>query len=293
MRQNPDNAKGDARIAVSLIGMGGPLEQMVAAWSEPPYAFVGLGTGTLFTYARPYQWVDAYELDPAVSALSTQQPPVFHYFQSAQNRGVNGRIFPGDGRRSLARSERDGFYHVLFVDAFNSGAIPVHLLTQEAIELYFQKLAPEGVVCIHTTNRHLELPMVLERIAQHLNLAMREVRVNDGLANASFAPSQWVVLARNEQVMRTWAAAGVFRNEVPAFMKGNRLSSDLLWTDEHASVLAASRSGRGSEQGWPRLIHGLLILLLLFGIILGLIEITYSMIAASAVKPAAPGGQVR
>ena len=286
MRQNTDNAKGDARIAVSLIGMAGPLEQMVAAWSEPPYAFVGLGTGTLYTYARPYQWVDAYELDPAIIALSTHEPPVFHYFQSAQKRSVNGKIFPGDARRSLARSERDGFYHVLFVDAFNSDAIPVHLLTQEAIELYFQKLAPEGVVCIHTSNRHLELSMVLERIAQHLNLSIREVRANDGLANASFTPSQWVVLARNEQVMQKWSdAAGVFRNDAPALMKGNRFASNLLWTDEHASVLSAFRSPGGSEQGWPRLIYGLLILLLLFGIFLGLIEIAYSMSTHSAVKP--------
>ena len=295
MRQNPDNAKGDARIAVSLIGMTGPLEQLVAAWSEPPFAFVGLGTGTLFTYARPYQWVDAYELDPAIIALSTQQPPVFHYFQSAQNRGVNGKIFPGDARRSLARSERDGFYHVLFVDAFNSNAIPVHLLTQEAIELYFQKLAPEGVVCFHTSNRHLDLVMVLERIRQHLNLSIREVHEkqnNDDrhqLAIASLSSSQWVVLARNEQVMEKWSnAAGVFRNDAPQGMKGNRFALNPLWTDEHASVLSAFRSGRGAEQGWPRLIYGLLILLLLFGILLGLIEIAYSMIAPPAVKPTAP-----
>src|ERR1019366_1222416 len=122
IRQNPDNAKGDARLAVSLIGMAGPFEQLVATWSQPPIAIVGLGTGSLYTYARPYQWADAYVLDPAIIALSTQDPPVFHYFQSAQKRGVNGKIIPGDARRSLARSERDGFYHVLFVDAFNSDA---------------------------------------------------------------------------------------------------------------------------------------------------------------------------
>jgi spermidine synthase len=109
-----------------------------------------LRTATQFTHAHACQYVDAYELDPAIIDLSTNNPPTFHYYQSAQKRGVNAKIIPGDARRKLSTPGRERFYHVIFVDAFNSDAIPVHLLTQEAVEIYFQNLAPDGVVCFHT-----------------------------------------------------------------------------------------------------------------------------------------------
>jgi hypothetical protein len=125
LQRNRDNSKDDARIVASLFGLAsGPgnidRDLIAAAWSEPPYAIVGLGTGTLFTYAHPYQFIDAFELDPAVIALSTQTPagqntPVFHYYASAQQRGVNAKIFAGDARRSLSKPGREGFYQVIFV----------------------------------------------------------------------------------------------------------------------------------------------------------------------------------
>jgi hypothetical protein len=295
LNRNRDNVKGDARLAATLIALGasplgGPMAQMTAAaWSEPPFAFVGLGTGTMYTYARPFQWVDAYELDPAIIALSTQEPPMFHYFQSAEKRGVRGKIFPGDARRNLTKPGREGFYHVLFVDAFNSDAIPTHLLTAEAIDLYFQKLMPEGVICIHTSNRHVDLTAVLERIAQHLNISMREINMNqripdaalnEQMRNISLFHSQWVVLARSEPVMQKWMDAGNFgRDQAPG---GRRFLPNQLWTDEQSSVLSAVRTDRGA--GWPRLIYAVLIMLLFFGIFLGLIEITYSMRTAPVVK---------
>jgi hypothetical protein len=290
LRQHRDNVKGDARLVASLIGMGASpvggswmqttAMQTTAAWSEPPFAIVGLGVGSMYCYARPFQWVDAYELDPAIIALSTQEPPMFHYYQSAQKRGVGAKIFPGDARRNLTKPGREGFYHVLFVDAFNSDAIPTHLLTQEAIELYFQKLTPEGVVCIHTSNRHVDLPSVLQRLTQQLNLSMRELHAKEPIRDTGMLSSQWVVLARDEPAMRKWSDAGGFG---PQQGFGNRFGLGLLWTDEHSSVLSAVRT----DAGWPRLIYGILIILLLFGIALGLIEITSSMIAPPVVKAAA------
>ena len=65
----------------------------------------------------------------------------------------------------------DGFYQIIVVDAFSSNAIPAHLLTKEAMQLYFRKLAPEGIVCIHTSNRFVNLPKVVAAVADELGFA--------------------------------------------------------------------------------------------------------------------------
>ena len=293
LRKNPDNAKFDTRIVASLIGMGAtqfaPLQQLGAAWSEPPYAFIGLGTGTLFAYAHPYQWVDAYELDPAIIALSTGTPPMFNHFQAAGKRGVSGRIIAGDGHRSLSKPGREGFYHVLFLDAFNSDAMPIHSLTQEAIELYFQKLAPDGLLCIHITSRTSDLFPVLNRIAEQLGLGIRRLHVDpaDDRLDLSFAASTWVVLARNDEILhhrfdRVDRAPLPQRLRQPIF--DFRDSRKLLWTDEHANPLSAVRPG----SGWPGLIYAMLIILLLFGLLLGAIEVGVVLTARSVVKKPPP-----
>jgi hypothetical protein len=283
---NRDNAKDDARIAASIIGLGasGYVEPIAAAWSEPPFAFVGLGVGSLFTYAHPYQCVDAYELDPAIVALSEEEQPMFPYFQAAQKRGVNAKLHIGDGRRLLTQAGREGFYHVLFIDALNSNAVPTHLLTKEAIETYFHKLAPDGVVCFHTSNRTLELAKVLDRIARRLDIAMATVQgTPNDLDSTLFFASEWVVLARNKEVMRKWSEAGGFpwRADVQPFQDflRRREAERLLWTDEHASVFAAVRSG----QPLPSLVYGSLGVLLAFAAIMAIIEM-----ATGHAKPAMP-----
>jgi hypothetical protein len=288
LQHNRDNAKDDARIAASLFGImvaggAGSMDLLAASWSEPPYAIVGLGTGTLFTYAHPCQQVDAYELDPAIIELSTKDPPTFHYYQSALKRGVNARIIPGDPRRNLARPGREGFYHVIFVDASPSAAIPIHLVTQEAIELYFQKLVPEGIVCFHTSNRYVDMASVVENIASKLNLASIALAgtPNSDDDDSSYSPSEWVVVARNHAVLHKWTLGDAFeRRDVPLNRRAEpRFSLKLLWTDERSSLLSAERPG----QGWTKMIYGMLITILFFSIFLGLIEVALSMMARRAV----------
>jgi hypothetical protein len=288
LQLNRDNAKDDARIACSLVGMMTaslacsplPLHALTAGWSEPPFAFVGLGTGTPFTYAHPYQWVDAYEIDPAVIALSTQSPAIFPPYQSAQSRGVNANIIPGDARHHLRKLGREGFYHVLFVEASNSGALPIHLVTQEAVELYFQKLTPDGIVCIHTSNRNFELTDLLENLARKLNIASVAVTAHPDASkeDPAFVSSSWVVLARNAKTLSQWTAQDAFERPV---QRPNNTPTKTVWTDAQANPLNAIRPGIG----WPKLIYGLLIMLLFFGILLGLIEIALAMLARPAGKP--------
>jgi hypothetical protein len=273
--------KSDARIAASLVGMcagnGGFLDPITAAWSEPPYAFVGLGIGTQFAYGHPYQCVDAYEIDPAIIALSTKKQPTFHYYQEAQKRGVNAKIIAGDARRKLSEPGHEGYYHVIFVDAFNSDAIPVHLLTQEAVETCFQKLAPEGVICVHTSNRHLELKGVLHNISRKLNVASATLRLDSERFNndPTRFVSEWVVLARSPNVLRKWTDHEGY--EIRPDFGGAPQNPKLLWTDERASLMSAVRPG----QGWPMMVYGLLVVILFFGIFLGMIELAWAMVPRS------------
>jgi hypothetical protein len=285
-RRNRDNAKDDARIAASLIGMGAgsgaTMNLLTVCWSEPPFALVGLGTGTQFAYAHPYQYVDAYELDPAIIDLSKKNPPTFHYYQSALARGVDARIISGDARRNLNKPGRESFYHVMFVDAFNSDAIPVHLVTQEAVEIYFRNLAADGAVCFHTSNRYVDLPSVLNNIANRLSLSCKVVtaQADPGGEDPGFFTSELVVLTRTPEGLRRWTSEEPFKRR-PDGKFGHqpvlRRSAKLLWTDEHASLLSAVRP----EHGWPALIYGLLIMVLFFGIFLGMIEIAFAMMARS------------
>jgi spermidine synthase len=135
------------------------------------YAVIGLGTGTLACRAEPGDTVHYYEIDPAMIRLSTD-PKNFSFLTEC--RPVT--ITLGDARLTLAEAP-DASYDVIIVDAFTSDAIPIHLLTREAMEIYRQKLVPEGIVAIHVSNRHLELASVVAGIAKANDMVSR---VNEG-----------------------------------------------------------------------------------------------------------------
>ena len=178
--------QADCRLAVSLVGLAAtsaPTWALLAdTQSEPPFAVLGLGSGILAAYAKPYQRADFFEIDPLVKSLSVvpgyvppwrrdraplSSPlpdPVFSFVQDAQERGANVSILLGDGRFKL-REAPPAYYHLLCLDVFSSDAIPVHLLTAEAIELYMSKLADGGVLLCNTSNRHVDVPHILAAIA--------------------------------------------------------------------------------------------------------------------------------
>src|SRR5262249_36098448 len=159
----------------SMVGLGtvpgGPL---IGAWSQPPYATIGLGTGTMGSYTKPFQHLTYYEIDDHVRAFSLPgvrgiRHPLFDwglptydeelaaagrrryftYQYNALKRGGKTEVIMGDARLSMTHEQpredgyypkRDNYYHVIVVDAFSSDAIPVHLLTLEAVQLYMSKL---------------------------------------------------------------------------------------------------------------------------------------------------------
>jgi spermidine synthase len=122
---------------------------------------IGLGAGTLSAYAEPNDVLRFYEINPLVEKLARTE---FTYL--ADCRG-HVEVVLGDGRLSL-EGEPAQHYDLLVVDAFNGDAIPVHLLTKQAMELYFRNLKPTGILALHLTNNHLDLAPVVKVLAQHL-----------------------------------------------------------------------------------------------------------------------------
>ena len=159
---------------------------------------VGLGTGSVAAYAQPGQTLTYFEIDAAVRRIS-QDPEYFTYLTDCR---VAPQIRMGDARLTLAR-EPDGQFDVLLIDAFSSDAIPIHLITREAVEMYFQKLAPHGLLMVHLSNRHLRLAPVVAGAAAALGVVAR-LRDDDDETAAGKSASMWAVLARSR---RTWAGS--------------------------------------------------------------------------------------
>ena len=140
--------------------------------SKPPFAVVGLGTGTMASYARPGQVMDIYEIDSAVLHLSEPpdgSEPYFHYIQDAKKRGVNLKVILGDGRLKI-KDAPPKYYQMIVLDAFSSDAIPVHLMTKEAIALYLSKLKDDGILVFNITNRYVRLAPILADLAKEFDM---------------------------------------------------------------------------------------------------------------------------
>jgi hypothetical protein len=152
---------------------------------------VGLGVGTLSAYGRPGDTIRFYELDPDVVTLARQH---FDYLGASP---ATLEFAIGDARlsleRELARGERQQF-DVLAIDAFSSDSIPVHLITQEAIRLYMQHLAPNGILAVHISNRFLDLKPVLANIAAAEGL---QARIVTDLPPEPASMTDWVLIARS------------------------------------------------------------------------------------------------
>jgi hypothetical protein len=209
--------QSDARMPASMFGLAMGHSPALAllgnTQSEPPYAVIGLGTGILACYAKPFQRADFFEIDPLVKSLSvvpgysppwerSEKPlnlkePTFTFVHDAQERWANVSIVLGDGRLTIKEAPKH-YYHVIVLDAFSSDAIPVHLLTKQAIELYLDKLADGGVILFNTTNRYVRLEGVLAAIANELDLDC--LRCPDPTDDATDHPDRygadWVVLQR-------------------------------------------------------------------------------------------------
>ncbi len=221
--------------SLSYFHKTGPIGQVFAgvpgASSASEVAVVGLGVGSLASYAGPAQRWTIYEIDPAVERVARDT----RYFTYLEDCGSRCQVVVGDARLSLAKARPQQF-GVIILDAFSSDAIPIHLLTREAMELYLSRLAPGGVIALHISNLHLSLSPVLARVAQEQGLAVlwqREPASAGSLTVGKF-PSEWMVVARDLRDLGSLPGDARWRQpEVPP--------TTPLWTDDFSNILAVLR----------------------------------------------------
>lgn len=184
----------------------GPLSHVFKTFNEQPangnVAIVGLGTGATTAYTRAGQSWTFYEINPAVVRIA-RDPTYFTYLTYCAAAPVH--IALGDARLELQNAPA-AHYGLIVLDAFSSDAIPMHLMTVEALDLYLSKLAPGGLLVFHISNRSLDLHPVVADLALARNLV--GLNFDDTARNqpSGKEPSQWVVLARRAEDLATLAA---------------------------------------------------------------------------------------
>lgn len=176
----------------------GPIGQLFAEFDNQDQHWrigaVGLGAGALACYAREGQSWRFYEIDPLVADVA-RNPAWFHYLERCI---PHADIVIGDARLSLAQEPEQSF-DLLIMDAFSSDAVPTHLLTREALELYLRKLKPDGLLAFHVSNRHLDLVRVLADHVENLHLAGLVQKFKPASEEPLIINTDWVVISKNPQ----------------------------------------------------------------------------------------------
>jgi hypothetical protein len=213
---------------------GSPLAQGITALRERKggplrVAAIGLGTGSLACYRMPGETWRYFEIDPDVIRIA-RDPQRFTFLQAC---APDLPIVQGDARLTLAK-EPDEAYDLIIVDAFSSDAIPVHLLTREAMAVYKRKLAPQGAVMMHVSNRHLELASVVAGIAAANGLKTwvnydedTEDRDDEYVFSSTVA-----IAAMDASAIGPLAGRSVWEPEEPD-------PEQRTWTDDYSNVLGA------------------------------------------------------
>jgi SAM-dependent methyltransferase len=187
---------------------------------------IGLGAGTLAAYGQPGDHIRFYEINPAVVPIAQN---VFTYIRDS---GAQVDIVEGDARTALNR-EPPQHFDVLAVDAFSGDAIPLHLLTVQALALYRRHLAPGGIIAFHISNRHVDLEPAIALLAQNTGMTAMRVSTGENDALGEYT-AVWVLVSDN--------AAFFAKPQVAAAVQPAALRPGLrLWTDDYSSLLPLLR----------------------------------------------------
>jgi spermidine synthase len=225
-----------SREPAGYYSRSGPLGDIFEAFSGPMLkrrvAIVGLGSGSIAAYAQPGQEFTFYEIDPAVAAIAND-PNLFTYLRDCRG---NYDVVLGDARIRLAEAP-DGEFDFIVLDAFSSDSIPMHLLTQEAMDLYLRKLKANGAIAIHISNNFLRLEPVLGRLAAVNGLvcfSREDINVGNAELKKGDRMSHYLAMTRKE-------------SDLGSLTKNDRWhrvqSSDNIrvWTDDYSNILSILR----------------------------------------------------
>src|SRR4051794_37808668 len=200
-------------------------------------AVIGVGSGTLTCASEPGETWTFFEIDQTM-VDTARDPKYFSYIRDCQ---PDLKPVIGDARLTFAR-EPDGIYDLIIVDAYSSDAIPIHLATEEAMAIYKEKLAPQGAVVMHVSNRHLELASVIVGIADANDMKSWVYSEDSGRDNEYIFSTSVVVSARQEADVGKLASSDVWAETEAE-------DNQRVWTDDYSNVLGAVwRRLRDGEQ---------------------------------------------
>jgi hypothetical protein len=211
----------------------GPIGQLFAARSDAleRVAVLGLGVGTLAAYSETAQHFTFYEIDPAMVEIA-REPALFTFLDEARG---SMEVIVADGRLGLAADERT--YDLVILDAFTSDAIPVHLLTREALAAYAERLTPDGIIAMNISNRFLDLEPAVAAVARSLDmtaLVQQDTEISDTERADGKSSSTWMVVAPGPSRLQDladdprWSVARIDEDVHP-------------WSDDFSDILAVLR----------------------------------------------------
>jgi len=227
-----------AHVPLGYYHIDGPCGMGINALQEirpngARIGIVGLGSGAITAHGRVSDTIRYFEIDPEVARIA-EDPQYFTYLSEAS--------FPvdvalGDGRLLLEEERRVGepVYDMILIDAFSSDSIPVHLLTKEAIGLYFDRLSDDGIIMLHISNRHLDLqPLVYRLGVEHKSFVMMYDQsgseIEEHMRDYWF-PSVWMALSKSPVSAQALLDAGMFQEGEPKF-------EVKMWTDQYSNILS-------------------------------------------------------
>jgi spermidine synthase len=192
---------------------------------------IGLGVGTIATYGRKNDVFRFYEINPQVPVIARR------FFTYLTDSEAQIDIVMGDARLSIEREQPQN-YDVLAVDAFSGDAIPAHLITREAVQLFRKHLAKGGILAYHVSNRYLDLSPVLGRIAAEEKMSALQIDDYKGIgdSNPIKSPSTWVLLANDEDTLEPLKPFGKEPERKPDWG---------MWSDDYHNLFQVLRSWTG------------------------------------------------
>jgi spermidine synthase len=193
--------------------------------AESPVAVLGLGTGSVACFGKKGQVFDFYEIDPVVASIASNT----QYFTFLHDCPAKSNIIMGDGRLALANAQ-NGRYGIIVIDVFSSDAIPTHLLTQQALLMYKDKLTEDGILLFNISNRHLNLSRVMASLAPNVGMKAY-IKRNMKKPSELYMPSVWVAMSRDSRHLDLFSTTD---------KQWKPLEADpdtAPWTDDYSNIL--------------------------------------------------------
>lgn len=223
------NRPTDSEVPMTYYHPDGPLGQMILHQRPERLSVIGLGTGGIAGYVGKGQTLTYFEIDPVVIELANK-PKYFSFLQDARDREAEVRIVEGDARLTL-RQTPPGETDLLVLDAFSGDAIPVHLLTREAFEMYAERLTPSGTLVSHISNHYLDLRQVVANGAAAIGgtvLIRDESHQPEVERTSGRAATTWIAVTRDEHLAAKLRSIGWI---------DLKADGKTVWTDDYSNLL--------------------------------------------------------